>query len=64
MNLVSKNDPKAKFRGSLLDENMFAIDVKEWGLDNVLADYRVQHAAKPAQVEPRQPLSPEQPKIA
>jgi Nucleotidyl transferase of unknown function (DUF2204) len=64
MNLVSKNDPKAKFRGSLLDENMFAIDVKEWGLDNVLADYRAQHAAKPTQVEPRQPLSPEQPKIA
>jgi Nucleotidyl transferase of unknown function (DUF2204) len=64
MKLVSKSDPKAKFRGSLLDENTFAIDVKEWGLDNVLADYRAQHAAEPTQVEEHQPLSQEQRKIA
>ena len=64
MKLVSKNDPKAKFRGSLLDENAFAIDLKEWGLDNVLADYRAQHAAEPTQVEEHQPLSQEQGKIA
>lgn len=40
MTLVSKTDPKAPFRGSLIDEYMFAIDVKEWGMEDVLADYR------------------------
>jgi hypothetical protein len=64
MNLVSKSDPKAKFRGSLLDENIFAIDVKEWGLDNVLADYRAPHAAKARPIESRPPLFDGQPKIA
>ncbi len=29
-----------RFRGSLIDENMFAIDLKEWGLDDLLAEYR------------------------
>jgi hypothetical protein len=24
----------------LIDDNMFAIDVKEWGLDDVLSEYR------------------------
>jgi hypothetical protein len=37
---VSNPDPEAKFRGSLIDDKMFAIDVKEWGLDNLLADFR------------------------
>lgn len=47
MNLVSKgDDPKAKFRGSLIDENMFAIDVREWGLDDVLAEYRARYSPK------------------
>jgi uncharacterized nucleotidyltransferase DUF6036 len=38
-------DPKldAPFRGSLIDENMFAIDVKEWGLENEIEKYRSQH---------------------
>jgi hypothetical protein len=62
MTLVSKNDPKAKFRGSLLDENLFAIDVKEWGLDNVLEEYRAQRTAKPTQVESQQVPFMEQPK--
>src|SRR5205085_9487373 len=39
-------DPTARFRGSLVDENMFAIDVKEWGLDNLLAEYRACRAKK------------------
>jgi len=30
----------APFRGSLIDDNMFAIDVKEWGLENILEEYR------------------------
>ena len=46
MNLVSKNDPKARFRGSLIDENMFAIDVKEWGLEDILSEYRARHTPK------------------
>jgi hypothetical protein len=33
-------DASARFRGSLVDENMFAIDVKEWGLDDLLSEYR------------------------
>ena len=33
-------DPKARFRGSLIDENMFSIDLNEWGLDNILEEYR------------------------
>jgi hypothetical protein len=33
----------APFRGSLIDENMFAIDVKEWGLENEIEKYRDEH---------------------
>jgi hypothetical protein len=33
-------DPTAKFRGSLIDDKMFAIDVKEWGLENLMQEYR------------------------
>jgi hypothetical protein len=40
MYLVQHPDPKAPFRGSLVDDNMFAIDVKEWGLEDVLHEVR------------------------
>jgi Nucleotidyl transferase of unknown function (DUF2204) len=40
MALVAKPDSRARFRGSLIDEKMFAIDVKEWGMDDVLAEHR------------------------
>lgn len=33
-------DPNARFRGSLIDEKMFAIDVNEWQLDDLLNEYR------------------------
>jgi hypothetical protein len=36
-------DPKARFRGSLIDDRMFAIDVKEWGLDDLLNECRARH---------------------
>jgi len=36
-------DLNANFRGSLIDENMFAIDVNEWGMRNVIEEYRAQH---------------------
>jgi hypothetical protein len=38
---VAHPDPAAKFRGSLIDDKMFAIDVEEWGLENLEAQYRV-----------------------
>lgn len=38
---VSQPDSEAVFRGSLVDDNMFAIDVKEWGLADVLEEYRL-----------------------
>jgi len=43
------------FRGSLLDEKMFAIDVKEWGMENLLEETRRRRGAKMAQ-ESTQPL--------
>jgi hypothetical protein len=39
---TSNPDPKQEFRGSLIDDCMFAIDVEEWGLDNILARYRAE----------------------
>ncbi len=42
-----QSPPKqAAFRGSLIDEKMFAIDVHEWGMDNLLQDQREQHEPK------------------
>jgi len=43
---VQNPDPDAKFRGSLVDDNMFAIDVNEWELPNLLAERREQRLAK------------------
>ncbi|HKS72881.1 MAG TPA: nucleotidyltransferase [Terriglobales bacterium] len=40
MALIAKTDCSARFRGSLIDEKMFAIDVKEWGMADILAEYR------------------------
>lgn len=34
-------DPSAKFRGSLIDEKMFAIDTADWGLADLLKEQRV-----------------------
>lgn len=33
-------NPRAHFRGSLIDENMFAIDVHEWGMANLIEYHR------------------------
>jgi hypothetical protein len=33
----------APFRGTLIDENMFAIDVQEWGMENEIERYRKEH---------------------
>jgi hypothetical protein len=37
---IRKPDSQAKFRGSLVDDNMFAIDVKEWQLANLVEETR------------------------
>ncbi len=37
---VKDPDPQARFRGSLIDENMFAIDVDEWELPDLLEERR------------------------
>lgn len=37
---LNRPDSEAPFRGSLVDENMFAIDVAEWKLKNVIDEYR------------------------
>jgi hypothetical protein len=39
-------DAGAPFRGSLVDDNMFAIDVNEWGLENLLREYRERRLRK------------------
>jgi len=36
----------APFRGSLLDDKMFAIDVREWGMENLLQQQREQREPK------------------
>lgn len=42
---IRNPDPEANFRGSLVDDNMFAIDVNEWQLPNLLAERRAQRLA-------------------
>lgn len=46
MHLVQHPNPRAPFRGSLVDENIFAIDLKEWGLENLQSQYRERHLRK------------------
>ncbi|HEX4784360.1 MAG TPA: nucleotidyltransferase [Candidatus Sulfotelmatobacter sp.] len=44
--IVSHHDPAAKFRGSLIDDKQFAIDVNEWGLENLMEGYRERRLKK------------------
>src|SRR6266700_6405024 len=37
--VISQSDPNAQFRGSLVDEHMFSIDIQDWGLEDVPAGY-------------------------
>jgi hypothetical protein len=39
---VENSNSGAPFRGSLIDQFLFAIDVREWGMKDQLADYRAQ----------------------
>lgn len=46
LNAVAQPDPSAKFRGTLIDEHMVAIDVKEWGFDDLLQEQRARTPRK------------------
>lgn len=37
---IANPDPNARFRGSLIDPRMFAIDVNEWGMADLHEEYR------------------------
>ena len=50
--LIDHPDRNAPFRGSLVDENIFAIDVKDWGLPDIQARYRAQILKKPVDGAP------------
>jgi hypothetical protein len=41
-NELKNPNPAAQFRGSLVDDKMFAIDVREWGMENVLRTRRAE----------------------
>jgi hypothetical protein len=43
---VAHPDPNAPFRGSLIDENLFSIDVKDWGLPDLQSAYRARQLEK------------------
>jgi len=47
-NLVENPDPEARFRGSLVDENIFSIDLKDWGLEDLQSTYRARQIRKQA----------------
>ncbi len=51
---IDHPNPQAVFRGSLIDPPMFSIDIKEWGLPNILEHYRAlrQPKLKPVPEEP------------
>jgi hypothetical protein len=52
MHLVQHPDPNAPFRGSLVDENIFSIDVKDWGLEDLQSEYRARLLQKAPSVTP------------
>src|SRR6266404_3105431 len=52
---IENPDPKAQFRGSLLDERMFAIDVQEWGMNDLLGESR-KH--RESEIEKSDPIDP------
>jgi nucleotidyltransferase DUF2204 len=54
MHLVLHPDCKAPFRGTLVDEHIFSIDVNYWGLEDVQSGYRAQQLQKqPTRVPPK-----------
>jgi len=59
LELVEHPDPHAAFRGSLVDENIFSIDVKDWGLEDLQSQYRARRLEKfPPGIRPRRGAVP------
>ena len=52
---VKDPKPNALFRGSLIDENMFAIDVDEWKLPNLLEESRRERLERIARDQGEEP---------
>lgn len=46
----------APFRGSLIDEKMFSIDIKEWGMENLLQQQRSRRGPKLSEADGSTPL--------
>jgi hypothetical protein len=46
MHLVQHPDANAPFRGSLVDDNIFCIDIKDWGLEDLLTQSRKRELQK------------------
>lgn len=46
MHLVQHSESNAPFRGSLIDDNMFSIDLKDWGLEDIESEYRARQLKK------------------
>ncbi len=44
--VIAQPDPRAEFRGSLVDDRMFAIDVNEWEMANLLEQTRAKRLAE------------------
>lgn len=58
-NELAHPDPNAPFRGSLIDEKMFAIDVSEWGMHDLLSGLREHRTPKiPIDAVRAQPSEP------
>jgi Nucleotidyl transferase of unknown function (DUF2204) len=55
---LANPNPNAPFRGSLIDENMFAIDVTEWGMENLIEGYRSRRMPKIGMSKVGEPVEP------
>jgi hypothetical protein len=53
MHEIQHPDHNARFRGSLVDDNMFQIDMKDWGLPDIEAEYRARALQKRPALAPR-----------
>jgi hypothetical protein len=52
--LIQHPNSKAAFRGTLVDENIFSIDIKDWGLEDLQSQYRARQL-RPAAAKPQEP---------
>lgn len=54
LEVIQHPNSDARFRGSLVDDNIFSIDMKDWGLPDIEAEYRARALQKrPGGIRPR-----------